>query len=134
MRAPGCRVALAIGLLAAGAAGAAAATEAEEHATTIQRYCRSCHSERVATAGLVLEGLDPGDVGGDAEVWEKVVHKLRTRGMPPPGRRRPDEATYESLASWLENALDRAAAAHPDPGRPLLHRLNRTEYRNAVRD
>src|SRR5207237_6960895 len=69
------------------------------------------------------------------EIWEKVVVKLRSRAMPPPGIRRPENATYDAVAMWLETALDRAASAHPNPGRPAtLHRLNRTEYANAVRD
>ena len=70
-----------------------------------------------------------------AETWEKVIVKLRSRSMPPPGIRRPDNATYDAVADWLESELDRAAAAHVNPGRPAaLHRLNRTEYANAVRD
>ena len=70
-----------------------------------------------------------------ADTWEKVVRKLRTGAMPPAGRPRPDQAGSDSLASWVEGALDRAAAAEPNPGRvPAVHRLSRTEYRNAVRD
>ncbi len=68
------------------------------------------------------------------DAWEKVIQKLRSRTMPPAQAPRPDEATYDSLATWLEGALDRAAAAHPNPARPLLHRMNRAEYRNAIRD
>src|SRR5439155_14901895 len=87
------------------------------------------------TANLVLDKADAEQVANSAETWEKVVVKLRSRAMPPPGTRRPDNATYEAVASWLETELDRAAAAHPNPGRPAdLHRLNRTEYANAVRD
>ena len=86
-------------------------------------------------AGLALDTLDPGDVGPDAEVWEKVVRKLRSRMMPPIGRPRPDSVTYDRLASSLEASLDQVAAAHPNPGRgETFHRLNRTEYRNAIRD
>ena len=73
--------------------------------------------------------------GSSAEAWEKVIVKLRSRAMPPPGIRRPDNAAYDAVAGWLETELDRAAASHPNPGRPAgLHRLNRTEYANAVRD
>jgi hypothetical protein len=103
-------------------------------APLLNQYCVSCHSARLQTAGLSLEGADPAHVADRAEVWEKVVQKLRSGMMPPPGRPRPDSAAYESAASWLEDALDRAEAAHPDPGGPLLHRLNRAEYANAVRD
>ena len=100
----------------------------------LDRYCVTCHNARLQTAGLELDTADLGDVAGGAEVWEKVVRKLRAGAMPPPGRPRPDQATGAELVSWLETALDSAAAAHPDPGRPAIHRLNRTEYVNAIRD
>ena len=104
----------------------------------VARYCVSCHNERLKTGNLRLDGIDAApvfDVFDSAETWEKVVVKLRSRAMPPPGNRRPDNATYDAAAAWLETELDRAAAAHPNPGRPAdLHRLNRTEYGNAVRD
>ena len=87
------------------------------------------------TANLLLDKADAEQVFNSAETWEKVVVKLRSRAMPPSGRRRPDNATYDAVAAWLETELDRAAVAHPNPGRPAdLHRLNRTEYANAVRD
>ena len=100
----------------------------------LDRYCVTCHNARLRTAGLELDTADLADVGGGAEVWEKVVRKLRAGAMPPPGRPRPAAATRAEFASWLETALDREAAAHPNPGRPAIHRLNRTEYVNAVRD
>ncbi|MEE2778055.1 MAG: DUF1592 domain-containing protein [Acidobacteriota bacterium] len=121
-------------LLALATGRGVAATPAERHAATFDRYCQTCHSERLQTAGLVLERLDLSDVGSEAQTWEKVVHKLRTRSMPPPARSRPDEESYDDLLQWLETELDAAATRRPDPGRPLLHRLNRTEYRNAIRD
>ena len=124
-----------------GAVGRAAtpAPEVEEaaeadHAAVLQRYCVTCHNERLRTAGLALDQLDVANVAAHAEVWEKVVGKLRSRTMPPAQRPRPDDATYDSLATYLETSLDRAAAVRPNPGRPLLHRMNRTEYRNTVRD
>ncbi len=98
------------------------------------KYCVTCHNQRVKTAGLALDALDPAQVGEHAEAWEKVVRKLRTGAMPPAGRPRPDKALADSVASSLEAGLDRAAAEHPNPGRPTLHRLNRVEYRNAIRD
>jgi len=98
------------------------------------KYCVGCHNQRVKTAGLALDALDPAQVGEHSEAWEKVVRKLRTGAMPPPGRPRPDKALTASVAASLEAGLDRAAAEHPNPGRPTLHRLNRVEYRNAIRD
>ena len=101
----------------------------------LDRYCVTCHNEKLKTADLNLSKMDVGNVGEGAPVWEKVVRKLRTGAMPPAGMPRPDHATYDSLATYLETALDRAAAAKPDPGRPTsIHRLNRTEYTNAIRD
>jgi mono/diheme cytochrome c family protein len=101
----------------------------------LDRYCVTCHNERLKTAGLSLAGLDVSQVSKDAAVWEKVVRKLRGGLMPPAGVPRPDETTYDGLVTWLENELDSAAAAHLNPGRTeALHRLSRTEYHNAVRD
>jgi cytochrome c551/c552 len=98
------------------------------------RYCVTCHSAALKTGGLVLDP-DMTRVSANAEVWEKVVRKLRTNAMPPAGAPRPDQATYDSTAAFLESELDRAAAAKPQPGTlPLLHRLSRTEYQNAIRD
>jgi len=102
--------------------------------TTINQYCVTCHNQRLKTGGLTLDNLDLSDVAGSAETWEKVVRKLRAGAMPPQGVRRPDDAAYHSLTSWLETELDRAAATHQNPGRPMLHRLNRAEYANAIRD
>ena len=82
----------------------------------------------------MLDGMDVEHVGEHAEAWEKVVRKLRARAMPPVGRPRPDRATYAAVAAALETALDRAGAADPNPGRTTTHRLNRTEYANAIRD
>jgi hypothetical protein len=100
----------------------------------IDQYCVTCHSTRLKTGGFVLEGLDVDHVAADRAAWEKVVTKLQLRVMPPLGAHRPDEATYEGLTSWLEGQLDAAALARPNPGLPVLHRLNRAEYANAIRD
>jgi hypothetical protein len=100
----------------------------------LDRYCVTCHNERRRTAGLTLEKADVSNVGAGAEVWEKVVRKLRTRAMPPAGAARPDGATSDVFVAHLITSLDRDAAANPNPGRPLVHRLNRAEYANAVRD
>ena len=111
---------------------ATATTPARELVTT---YCVTCHNQRVKTANLTLDNVDAEHVSNSADTWEKVVVKLRSRAMPPPAARRPDNATYDRVATWLENELDRAAEAHVNPGRTAeLHRLNRTEYANAVRD
>lgn len=100
----------------------------------IDRYCVGCHNEDTSTAGLSLSGINIEEVNHDREVWEKVFQKLRTHRMPPVGKPRPDQATYTAMTSWLETALDRAAASHPNPGRVGVHRLNRTEYANVIRD
>jgi hypothetical protein len=102
---------------------------------TLDRYCVSCHNGRVRAGGLALDAADVSRVAFDASTWEKVVRKLRARMMPPAGMPRPDEATYDALASHLETALDAAAAAHPNPGRTeTFRRLSRVEYQNAIRD
>jgi len=98
---------------------------------TLAKYCVTCHNQRLKTAGLELDTLDPSLVSGHEETWEKVVRKLQSRTMPPAGLPRPDDATYRGLISGLVTQLDRAA---PNPGRPALHRLNRAEYGNAIRD
>jgi mono/diheme cytochrome c family protein len=101
----------------------------------VATYCVSCHNPKLKTANLVLDPADALDIGHAPETWEKVLLKLRSRAMPPPRVKRPDSNTYDRVASWLEAELDRNAAAHPNPGRPAdLHRLNRAEYANAVRD
>src|SRR5262249_24296207 len=101
----------------------------------LYRYCVTCHNEKLKTAGLMLDALDISNVGVEPQIWEKVVRKLRAGMMPPPGRPRPDTATSHALVSWLEEELDRAAASNPNPGSPdAVRRLNRTEYRNVIRD
>ena len=100
----------------------------------VKQYCVSCHNERLQSGSLALDRLDPAGVDGHVEVWEKVVRKLRTGMMPPENAPKPPAAMRESFAATLEAALDRAAAGRPDPGAPALHRLNRTEYANAIRD
>ncbi|MYN64884.1 MAG: DUF1592 domain-containing protein [Acidobacteria bacterium] len=113
---------------------AAGGATGESVRRVLNRYCVGCHNERLRTAGLTLDAMDPAQVGDHPDAWEKVVRRLRTASMPPAGRRRPDAATYETAASALESALDEAATAAPNPGRTTVHRLNRREYENAVRD
>jgi hypothetical protein len=100
----------------------------------VKQYCATCHNDRVKAGALSLDALNPGAVDGHAEVWEMVVRKLRTGMMPPDGAPKPPAAQRESFTAALEASLDRAAARRPDPGMPALHRLNRAEYANAVRD
>ncbi len=100
----------------------------------VNKFCVSCHNERAKTAGLMLDTMDYANVGAGAETWEKVVRKVRVGMMPPQGAPQPDEKTRRELISTLTTALDAAAVAHPNPGRPLLRRLNRAEYANAIRD
>ena len=118
--------------------GPAPSSPGEDAAATyravLDRYCVTCHNGRLRTAGLELDRADLSDVSRHGELWEKVVLKLRGRDMPPRPRPRPAGAVYDGFAAWLETALDEAAAAVPRPGRPALHRLNRTEYANAIRD
>src|SRR5207237_2120603 len=94
------------------------------------KYCTSCHNQRLKTAGLALDALDLTDISEHAEVLEKIVRKLRTGAMPPAGRPRPDKALAASVASWLEEGLDRAASRRPEPGRPRATRAHRTEDRD----
>jgi mono/diheme cytochrome c family protein len=108
---------------------------ATSSAAVLKQYCAGCHSERTKSGGLVIDPAAVANVGAGADQWEKVVRKLRTQSMPPPGAPRPDAASYERVAAFLEAELDRAEATRPHLGKlPLTHRLSRTEYRNAVRD
>src|SRR5689334_18615559 len=104
-------------------------------ADLVNQYCISCHNQKLKTANLMLDRADSANPANSAEAWEKVIVKLRSRAMPPPGMPHPDNATYDAVADWLEAGIDRAAAAKVNPGRTAsLHRLNRAEYANAVRD
>jgi hypothetical protein len=104
------------------------------NAALLQRYCVTCHSDRAKTGGLTLEGLDPDRPQANTEVWEKAIRKLRAGLMPPAGAPRPARLELDGFRRSLETSIDRAAMARPDPGTTALHRLNRTEYANAIRD
>jgi len=133
-------------LLAAGSSvptGAAAQSEARTSASPSQaqtireftnQYCITCHNARLKTGGLVLESRDFDHPATDADVWEKVIRKVQVGMMPPGGVPQPDAARRRALVDALSGALDEAARANPNPGRPALHRLNRTEYAYAIRD
>jgi mono/diheme cytochrome c family protein len=118
--------------------GSAAPQTLEWQRDFLDQYCVACHNDRAQMAGLTLQTVALQRVGhpaeDDAVVWEKVIRKLRAQSMPPVGRRRPEPAAYERMASWLEGTIDASAAATPNPGRPVVHRLNRAEYTNAIRD
>lgn len=113
---------------------AVAALAEEGPRGAIDRYCAGCHSAKVKSGGLTIGALDAAHPERDAAEWEKVVRKLRSGMMPPAGAPRPAKAAVEQFAASIEAGLDRAAAAHPNAGRPALHRLNRTEYGNSVRE
>jgi cytochrome c5 len=119
-------------------ASARAAHDPAELRQTIDRYCVGCHNGRMKTtataSGVVLDAASFDRIVEDGAIWEKVIRKVRARAMPPAGMPRPDDATLNSLVTFLEGTLDEAAATHPDPGRRGPHRLNRAEYANAIRD
>ncbi|PYU27444.1 MAG: hypothetical protein DMG32_06915, partial [Acidobacteria bacterium] len=110
------------------------ATVAQAPGALVKQYCIVCHNQNLKTAGLMLDQMDISHVGAAADVWEKVVQKVRSGAMPPAGMPRPDKPTFEAFVARLETELDAEAAAHPNAGRPAEHRLNRFEYSNAVRD
>lgn len=105
-----------------------------QHRTLLNQYCVACHNSKNKTAGVALDTADPAKAGDRAGLWEKVLRKVRTAEMPPPGLPKPSATAAAAFTSSLEKTLDEAAAAKPDPGRPGMHRLNRAEYSNAIRD
>ena len=122
-------------LLAACAVPAYSQTDpAAANQALLKQYCSGCHNNRLKTAGVSVEGLDLTTVGGKAEILEKILRKVKSGQMPPAGMPRPEPAVAASFSKWLETSLDAEAAAHPDPGRPAIHRLNRAEYSNSIRD
>jgi mono/diheme cytochrome c family protein len=109
--------------------------DATQATAALQKYCVTCHNDRLKTGGLTLAAVDVEHPATNAETWEKVIRKLRTRAMPPPNAPRPDAQTYDALAGYLETSIDREALRSPRPGKlALVHRLSRTEYQNAIRD
>jgi len=120
-------------LLAAGNVPSTPPT-ASDHWALIDKNCVMCHNAALQSGGISLATINRSDVAGSSEILEKVLHKLRSGEMPPPGMPRPDPPAEAAFTHWLADQLDEAAAAHPNPGRPTIHRLNRAEYSNAVRD
>ncbi len=132
------RFVLSIGL-AAGAVLAAGCQPSEqkliaENTATIKHYCTDCHNDTELVGGMSLEHPDLAHVAANPDQWENVIRKLQGHLMPPPGGRKPDNQAVDTIVTFLEARLDDAAAKHPNPGRAAIHRLNRTEYGNAVRD
>ncbi|MDP7340585.1 MAG: DUF1587 domain-containing protein, partial [Vicinamibacterales bacterium] len=115
------------------ATAAQSAGEAPSRAL-LDRYCVTCHNERLQTAGLRLDQVNLADVSAHADVLERVVRKLRKGQMPPQGRPRPDQTAVDIFLTALESALDREAIARPNPGRVASRRLNRAEYVHAIED
>ena len=130
---------LLLGCLMAAAAvfgfqGAPAPSGAQGARTLLNQYCVGCHNDRAKVANFSLQSADPAAAGEHPEIWERVIRKMRAGMMPPPGLPRPPLAQYEGVRDWLEAEMDRKAAQRPNPGSVVLHRLNRTEYKNAIRD
>jgi mono/diheme cytochrome c family protein len=119
---------------AAQPSSATAPADAEKPLAAIKQYCVACHNDRAKTGGVSFEGMTAQSIGQHADVFEKAVRKLRGRVMPPPGSRQPDASTADALVAWLETSLDKAAGHAHVPDTIVLHRLNRKEYANAVRD
>src|SRR5579884_1749999 len=113
-------------------AGAALAQNPDQALVT--KYCAGCHNDKAKTGNFSLQQLDPANAANQPEAWEKVIRKVRAGMMPPSGMPRPERKDLDAFAQRIETQLDRAAAQHTDVGRPGLHRLNRTEYANAIRD
>ncbi len=107
---------------------------ATAHSALIRQYCVGCHNNSLKTADISFQGADLTKVGGDPALWEKALWKLQTNQMPPAGVPKPTAEARHALTAYLETELDHAAAIHPNPGSPTLHRLNRAEYSNAIRD
>ncbi len=112
----------------------AVASQSSAHKALIEEYCVGCHNQQNKTADISLEGLDYDNLTKHGEIWEKVLRKVRTEQMPPVKLPQPKAAERAAFVVWLESSLDKAAAARPNPGRPVMHRLNRAEYSNAIRD
>src|SRR5580658_5554633 len=111
-----------------------AAPSATEQRPLLDKYCVTCHNDKLKTGGISLQSADLAKVPENAELWEKVIRKVSVEAMPPQGLPRPDKAALHDLVASLESTIDREAALHSTPGRATLHRLNRSEYANAIHD
>jgi mono/diheme cytochrome c family protein len=125
---------LSVSLCLCGSLLARAQQPVTQYRALLDQYCVGCHNQRAKTAGLMFDTMDLADVGKHGEVWEKAIRKLRGGLMPPPGSRQPERATVESFIGWLETTLDQSASKTINPGGIALHRLNRAEYANSIRE
>jgi len=116
------------------ATGLVCGLNAQNETAFIQRNCSGCHNNQGKPGGVTLQGLDMRAVAGKSELLERVLRKVKNGQMPPAGAPRPDAGTTAKFSKWLEGALDTEAAAHPNHGQTGIHRLNRAEYSNAIRD
>jgi hypothetical protein len=129
----GCALAVWAASVAYGQSASNFSTPAAQRAF-INQYCAYCHNDKLKSGNMTLTALDLEHIDKTAELAEKAARKVRVGLMPPPGMPRPNAAAVKAFAASLETSLDQAAAVNPNPGRPALHRLNRTEYANSVRD
>ncbi|MEJ7609525.1 MAG: DUF1587 domain-containing protein [Bryobacteraceae bacterium] len=123
-----------LGLAWIACTAASAQQSASINQVILKQYCLGCHNDKVKTGDISVQGLNPANVSEDPGTWEKVLRKVSTGQMPPPGMPHPKPAALQSFAKWIADELDESATANPNPGRPTIHRLNRAEYSNAVRD
>jgi mono/diheme cytochrome c family protein len=109
--------------------------DATQYRALLDRYCVTCHNEQLRTADLMLDKMNISDISNSPDIWEKVLRKLSAGQMPPQGMPRPDQSDLNAMTSYLESELDTLTQMDPNPGRRVaVHRLNRAEYANAVRD
>src|SRR5580692_10127193 len=129
-----CRTAMFAATLAGLSSLASAQTASVNPQAFTEQYCLACHDDTSTVAGISFEGVDWKNPGKSGELLEKAIRKVGTGEMPPPGMPHPSMADAHAFTGWLVDSLDKYAAAHPNPGRPAVHRLNRAEYSNAIRD
>ncbi|HLF11825.1 MAG TPA: DUF1587 domain-containing protein, partial [Gammaproteobacteria bacterium] len=132
--APVAAVAIVVAAAAGGYLWLHRSPSAETQWAMLDRYCVGCHNDSEFAGDVAFDTLSPDEIHGDAEIWEAAIRKLRGHLMPPPGEPRPDDERVDTFVAWLETSLDEVALSNPNPGAPSLHRLNRAEYANAIRD
>ena len=129
-----CRFAVIVALWGGLSSAASAQTKAFDPQSFTEQYCLACHDDTSMVAGISFESVDWNNPAKSAEILEKAIRKVGAGEMPPPGMPHPNAAGVSAFSGWLVDSLDKYAAAHPNPGRPAIHRLNRAEYSNAIRD
>src|SRR5258708_3878590 len=123
---------LGLACIAPRAPGQSTGSAASEPQALISKYCAGCHNQNLKSGGIALAGMNLSDSAANSGTLEKVLRKVHSGEMPPAGMPHPDASATTGFTHWLEAELDRSAAAHPNPGRPIIHRLNRAEYSNAI--